>query len=123
MAGWCAGACCAGEGLRSCELSLQDLKEKFKSHTVSATLQCTGNRRHEVKEVRYCRCSALVNNVAHLSGTDWFDWIGQVREVQGLDWDVGAIGNASFTGVRLADVLKVLLTVKAVRMCCVIGSY
>ena len=70
----------AGEGLRSCELTLHDLKTKFKRHTVSATLQCTGNRRHEINEV---------------------------RPVQGLDWDVGAIGNASWTGVRLSDILKV----------------
>ena len=42
----------AGEGLRTIELSLDDLKTKFKRHTVSATLQCTGNRRHEINEVR-----------------------------------------------------------------------
>ena len=61
-------------------MTLHDLKTKFKRHTVSATLQCTGNRRHEINEV---------------------------RPVQGLDWDVGAIGNASWTGVRLSDILKV----------------
>ena len=31
-------------------------------------------------------------------------------DVQGLDWDVGAIGNAAWTGVRLSDVLKVRRT-------------
>jgi hypothetical protein len=41
-----------GEGLRTIELSLEDLKTKFRGHTVSATLQCTGNRRHEINEVR-----------------------------------------------------------------------
>ena len=30
--------------------------------------------------------------------------------MQGLDWDVGAIGNAAWTGVRLSDVLKVVLS-------------
>ena len=34
------------------ELSLDDLKTKFRSHTVTATLQCTGNRRHEINEVK-----------------------------------------------------------------------
>jgi len=29
--------------------------------------------------------------------------------VQGLDWDIGAIGNAEWAGVRLSDVLKVHL--------------
>ncbi len=33
--------------------------------------------------------------------------IDDERDVQGLDWDVGAIGNAAWTGVRLSDVLKV----------------
>ncbi len=42
----------AGEGVRTVELSLDDLKTKFKSHTVTATLQCTGNRRHEINEVK-----------------------------------------------------------------------
>ena len=41
-----------GEGLRTIELSLDDLKTKFRGHTVSATMQCTGNRRHEINEVR-----------------------------------------------------------------------
>jgi sulfite oxidase len=68
-----------GEGCRSVHLTLDDLKSKFKKHTVAAALQCTGNRRHELKEI---------------------------KEVQGLDWDVGAIGNAAWSGVRLSDVLK-----------------
>jgi len=70
----------AGEGLRRMELTLEDLKSKFKHHTVSVTLQCTGNRRRE---------------------------ISAIKPVQGLDWDIGAIGNATWTGVRLSDVLKV----------------
>ena len=47
-----ASLACAGEGVRTVELSLDDLKTKFKSHTVTATLQCTGNRRHEINEVK-----------------------------------------------------------------------
>eukprot|EP00245_Coleochaete_scutata_P010478 TRINITY_DN3671_c0_g2_i1.p1 TRINITY_DN3671_c0_g2~~TRINITY_DN3671_c0_g2_i1.p1 ORF type:complete len:580 (+),score=104.36 TRINITY_DN3671_c0_g2_i1:155-1741(+) len=67
-----------GEGLRTLKLSLEDLKTKFKKHTITATLQCSGNRRHEMKEI---------------------------KEVKGLDWDVGAISTAKFSGVRLCDVL------------------
>ena len=33
-------------------LTLDDLKSKFKKHTVAAALQCTGNRRHELKEIK-----------------------------------------------------------------------
>ena len=51
-----------GEGLKRVELSLKDLTTKFKKHTVSATLQCTGNRR---------------------------DQFNEVKKVKGLEWGVG----------------------------------
>ena len=57
-----------------------ELQTKFKQHTVTAVLQCSGNRR------------------AHMSAG--------ARVAQGLQWNVGAIGNAEWTGVRLRDVLK-----------------
>ena len=52
-----------GEGLRTMELSLKDLQQNFKKHTVVATLQCSGNRRHQLAEI---------------------------RPIKGLDWDTGA---------------------------------
>ena len=51
-----------GEGLRTVELSLQDLKTKFKKHSLSATLQCSGNRRHE---------------------------LSAIKPIKGLDWSIG----------------------------------
>ena len=51
-----------GEGLRHVELSLHDLKTKFKRHSVAAAMQCSGNRRHDMIEV---------------------------KKIQGLDWDIG----------------------------------
>ena len=60
--------------------SLADLKEKFREHTVTVTLQCAGNRR------------------AHMSQSAG-------GKTAGLQWDFGAIGTAEFTGVRLRDVL------------------
>lgn len=42
----------AGEGVRTVTLTLDDLKSKFKKHTIAAALQCTGNRRHELKAVK-----------------------------------------------------------------------
>lgn len=32
----------------------------------------------------------------------------QVKPVKGLSWDIGAIGNATFSGARLYDVLSFL---------------
>lgn len=60
-------------------LTLAELKEKFTPVTITAALQCTGNRRNELM---------------------------RIKDVKGLDWGVGAIGNATWTGVRLRDVLE-----------------
>jgi len=67
-----------GEEARSVSLTLEDLKTKFKKTTISATVECAGNRRNEMKAV---------------------------KPVRGLDWDTGAIGNANWGGVKLRDVL------------------
>ncbi|MEA2123578.1 MAG: sulfite oxidase, partial [Solirubrobacteraceae bacterium] len=64
------------------ELTLTALQERFLVDTITATLQCAGNRR-----------TALL----------------RVRDVPGeVPWDVGAIGTADWTGVALADVLYTL---------------
>ncbi|PNW83825.1 hypothetical protein CHLRE_04g217929v5 [Chlamydomonas reinhardtii] len=68
-----------GEGARSLELSLSELQSRFRKHHVTATIQCSGNRRNEMS---------------------------QVKPVKGLEWDQGAIGTAVWGGVRLRDVLK-----------------
>ena len=61
------------------EYTLKDLKEKFEAVTITVTLQCSGNRRrHMTKEA---------------------------RSTNGLQWDVGGISNAEWTGARLRDVL------------------
>ncbi|KAG7477434.1 hypothetical protein MATL_G00069530 [Megalops atlanticus] len=59
-------------------LSLAELKSRFPKHTVTATLQCAGNRRSEMN---------------------------QVKQVKGLNWGIGAISNATWSGARLRDVL------------------
>lgn len=59
--------------------SLKYLKDKFEPVTITATLQCSGNRRkHMTKEV---------------------------RPTKGLQWNIGGISNAEWTGVRLRDLL------------------
>jgi len=67
------------EGLveRPFSVSLEDL-ERMRPVTMPATLQCAGNRRLEHS---------------------------RVKPVAGVQWDAGAIGNAEWTGPRLADLL------------------
>lgn len=61
---------------RQLSLSLDDLKQ-FPEVTVTAVLQCSGNGRAFYRP-----------------------------RVPGVQWERGAVGNATWTGVRLADVLK-----------------
>jgi sulfite oxidase len=68
-----------GEGLKTITLTLEDLKTKFRKHSVATTVMCAGNRRNEMKAI---------------------------KPVKGLDWDNGAIGTAVWSGVRLKDVLE-----------------
>ncbi|KAJ9472843.1 putative sulfite oxidase [Diplonema papillatum] len=60
------------------KFTLDDLR-KFPQVTVPVTLQCAGNRRRGMSSL---------------------------RSVDGLMWDTGAISTATWTGVRLADVLR-----------------
>jgi sulfite oxidase len=69
------------EGLveRELSLSLETLREAFRERTVTATLQCAGNRR-----------AGLI----------------AIRDIPGeAPWGPGATGTAAWTGVALADVL------------------
>ena len=61
-------------------VTLGEIRSKFQEHTVTAVLQCSGNRR------------------SHMTTGS--------RPTQGLQWGVGAIGNAEWTGVWLRDVLQ-----------------
>ena len=60
------------------DLSMDELRERFSTRNVAATLQCAGNRRADMQ---------------------------RVRPVSGDPWATGAIGNAEWTGVSLAEVL------------------
>ncbi|KAL9245922.1 hypothetical protein vseg_019518 [Gypsophila vaccaria] len=62
------------------ELTMKDIWNLPK-YTVAATLQCAGNRRTAMS---------------------------QVRKVRGVGWDVSAIGNAVWSGAKLADVLELV---------------
>ena len=59
--------------------TLRDLKARFRQYTVSAVLQCSGNRRS--------------------------DMTTYAKKTNGLQWTVGGISCAQWHGVRLRDVL------------------
>ena len=61
------------------EYTMEELKTKFKQFKITATLQCSGNRRKHMTE--------------------------GARPAKGLQWKTGAIGNAEWSGPRLCDVL------------------
>jgi len=68
-----------GDVERELSLSLEDLRRDFPSQTVTATLQCAGNRRSELLSL---------------------------EPIPGeIPWGAGAIGTARWTGVSLAQVL------------------
>lgn len=60
------------------DLSVEELKKKYKSYTIGSVIQCAGNRRADMN---------------------------QYKKVQGLMWEGTAISNAEWTGVRLRDLL------------------
>ncbi|KAI0547009.1 Oxidoreductase, molybdopterin-binding domain-containing protein [Xylaria curta] len=59
--------------------SVGELKARFKQHSVTAVLQCSGNRRNDMTKY--------------------------AKKTNGLQWTVGAISCAKWEGVRLRDVL------------------
>lgn len=59
--------------------TMKDLKERFQTHKITATLQCAGNRRKDMTD--------------------------HAKQTNGLQWTAGAISSAEWEGVRLGDVL------------------
>ena len=68
-----------GAGETPVEFSLDEMRSRFQRRTIMATLQCAGNRRADMLALRH---------------------------VSGDPWGPGAIGNAEWSGVALADVLR-----------------
>ncbi|XP_074308962.1 sulfite oxidase [Silene latifolia] len=62
------------------EFTMKDIRNLPK-YTIAATLQCAGNRRTAMSKV---------------------------QKVRGVGWDVSAIGNAVWSGAKLADVLELV---------------
>nr|XP_012141398.1 PREDICTED: probable sulfite oxidase, mitochondrial [Megachile rotundata] len=59
-------------------LKFEDIK-RYPKYTITSAIMCGGNRRSEM---------------------------AKEKELKGLSWGVGAVGNATWTGARLYDVLK-----------------
>ncbi|XP_029044407.1 sulfite oxidase isoform X2 [Osmia bicornis bicornis] len=59
-------------------LNIEDIK-KYPKYTITSAVMCGGNRRSEM---------------------------AKEKELKGLSWGIGAVGNATWTGPRLYDVLK-----------------
>jgi sulfite oxidase len=70
--------CVTGKVRQPLDLTVADLKARFTAKTVTAVMQCAGNRRADMQPV---------------------------EKTSGDLWAPGAIGNAEWTGVPLADVL------------------
>ncbi|XP_043266348.1 sulfite oxidase, mitochondrial [Colletes gigas] len=58
--------------------TFEDIK-KYPKYTITSAVMCGGNRRSEM---------------------------AQEKQLKGLSWGVGAVGNATWTGARLCDILK-----------------
>src|SRR5438132_10672293 len=65
-----------GKVARPFEVTMDDLRQ-MPTQTITVTLECAGNSR-----------------------------VFLVPEVKGMQWELGAIGNAEWTGVRLRDLLQ-----------------
>ena len=72
---------CIKTAAKEIEMNMAELKE-LPSHSVVATIQCTGNRRSGFHNVE-----------------------GAPGQIKGLPWGIGAISTARWTGPRLRDVL------------------
>lgn len=68
-----------GWSMHRSSFSIAELEKDFEIVDSTVTLQCAGNRRRELDEV---------------------------RDVDGIAWDEGAISTAQWRGVRLSDYLR-----------------
>ncbi|GFQ99732.1 sulfite oxidase [Trichonephila clavata] len=52
-----------GRGIKPIVLKLDDIKTKFKKHTITSVIQCAGNRRSELNEVKKLKAFNSINDV------------------------------------------------------------
>ena len=61
------------------KIKLKNLIEKYKIHDIISTIQCGGNRRNELNDI---------------------------KKTNGTAWTTGAISNAEWSGIKLAHILN-----------------
>ena len=66
--------------IKTLQLSIEDLKNRFQQHEIVSALQCAGNRRHIMRTL--------------------------LKEVNGIDWFESAVMNCKWKGPKLRDVLN-----------------
>jgi sulfite oxidase len=90
-------------------LTLDELKTKFPRHEITAVMQCTGNRRTEMRDETVAAAAAEAASVGGDNNSNKNTTTPPPPpkgKVVGLDWTVGGIGNAQWAGARLSDVLR-----------------
>lgn len=80
-------------------LNIEDIK-KYPKYTITSAVMCGGNRRSEMAKVK-----KFFHKQYNKHNYIFIIWL-QEKELKGLSWGVGAVGNATWTGARLYDVLK-----------------
>lgn len=80
--------------------------KKYEKRTITAAVMCGGNRRSEMSKVDRYKNKELLLRLLKLIADTWCLIYLQVKKLKGINWNVGAVGNATWTGVRLCDVLK-----------------
>lgn len=97
-----------GEGARAVTLSLKDLKTQFKKTTITATLECSGGGAGgagTAGAAAPARGSRLAARACTPRAGNRRNEMSRIKQVKGLEWDIGAIGTATWSGVLLRDVL------------------
>lgn len=79
---------------------------KYEKKTITAAVMCGGNRRSEMSKVDLYKNKKLLLKLLKLIIDTWRLIYLQIKHLKGINWSVGAVGNATWTGVRLCDVLK-----------------
>ena len=89
-------------------LTLDELRVRFRKHSVTAVLMCVHRlrlRRRRSLLCKGCVCCPMVAERLRRCAGNRRNEMSRVSAVKGVGWDAGALGNATWGGARLCDVL------------------
>jgi hypothetical protein len=97
----------SGHGVKNTTFDLNDIKTKFKKYEVVSTLQCAGNRREDMHDMKghSIFISVSTGTCARARATLTRASVSPPRARAQPHWVIGAISNAKWGGARLRDVL------------------